>query len=105
MFTGIVEETGQVLSAGQRIVVRCRGVLADAQIGASIAVNGTCITAVELREDYFAADLSPETLARTNLGLLTSGTMVNLERPLRVNGRLDGHFVLGHVDGTGQIRM
>jgi riboflavin synthase len=103
MFTGIIEETGLVLSAGPRIVIGCRSVLADATIGASIAVNGTCITAVELGDDHFAADLSPETLARTNLGLLSPGTMVNLERPLRFNGRLDGHFVLGHVDGTGQI--
>ncbi|HEX4772827.1 MAG TPA: riboflavin synthase [Bryobacteraceae bacterium] len=103
MFTGIIEETGRVLTSGSRITISCRGVLDDAVIGASIAVNGTCITAVELGEGHFSADLSPETLARTNLGLLTIGAAVNLERPLRFNGRLDGHFVLGHVDGTAEI--
>lgn len=108
MFTGIVEELGQILSitplqAGARIVVGCRQVLADAATGASIAVNGTCLTALDLRRDSFAADLSPETLARTSLGQLAPGSLVNLERPLRFNGRLDGHFVLGHVDGTAEV--
>lgn len=103
MFTGIIEETGRVLTSGSRISIACRGVLADATVGASIAVNGTCITAVELGAEHFSADLSPETLARTNLGRLASGAVVNLERPLRFNGRLDGHFVLGHVDGTGGV--
>jgi riboflavin synthase len=103
MFTGIIEETGRVLTAGTRITIGCSAVLQDAAIGASIAVNGVCITAVELGERHFSADLSPETLARTNLDSLTSGSLVNLERPLRFNGRLDGHFVLGHVDGTAQV--
>jgi riboflavin synthase len=108
MFTGIIEELGTVIaltqqSAGARLVVGCRAVLQDATEGASIAVNGTCLTAVELAADRFAADLAPETLARTNLGQLRSGSPVNLERPLRANARLDGHFVLGHVDGTAQL--
>jgi riboflavin synthase len=103
MFTGIIEETGRVLTSGSRMTVGCRSVLDDAAIGASIAVNGTCVTAVELGEQHFSSDLSPETLARTNLGRLTPGAAVNLERPLRFNGRLDGHFVLGHVDGTGEV--
>lgn len=103
MFTGIIEESGRVLHAGSRLTIGCRSVLDDATIGSSIAVNGTCITAVELGEEHFSADLSPETLSRTNLGLLAPGALVNLERPLRFNGRLDGHFVLGHVDGTGEI--
>jgi riboflavin synthase len=103
MFTGIIEETGRVLAAGTRLIISCSAVLQDAAIGASIAVNGACITAVELGEQHFSADLSPETLARTNLGSLTPGALVNLERPLRFNGRLDGHFVLGHVDGTAQV--
>ncbi len=77
--------------------------LQDATVGASIAVNGACLTAVELGPDRFAADLAPETLARTNLGQLRSGSRVNLERPLRANARLDGHFVLGHVDGTAEL--
>lgn len=108
MFTGIVEEVGRVLTftaaeAGARLEIECSRVLQDAEPGASIAVNGACLTAVLLQDKQFGADLSPETLARTNLGLLRTGTPVNLERPLRFNGRLDGHFVLGHVDGTGQI--
>jgi riboflavin synthase len=77
--------------------------LQDASVGASIAVNGACLTAVELAEDQFAADLAPETLQRTNLGRLAAGSVVNLERPLRANARLDGHFVLGHVDATAEI--
>lgn len=108
MFTGIVEELGRVVSiehreAGARLTVECSGVLIDAVLGASIAVNGTCVTAVELSPDRFSADLAPETLKRTNLGDLQAGSPVNLERPLRANSRLDGHFVLGHVDGTAEI--
>jgi riboflavin synthase len=103
MFTGIIEELGHVISLEPRLIVECTEVVRDAALGASIAVNGTCLTAVELAEDRFAADLAPETLARTNLGLLRSGSPVNLERPLRANARLDGHFVLGHVDGTAEL--
>jgi riboflavin synthase len=108
MFTGIIEELGQVVefqprSAGARLVVACSTILADATLGASIAVNGACLTAVELGLDRFAADLAPETLKRTNLGLLVPGSPVNLERPLRAGSRLDGHFVLGHVDATAEI--
>jgi riboflavin synthase len=108
MFTGIVEELGRVLSldgeeTGARLTVSCTGVIQDATLGASIAVNGTCLTAVRLGSDYFSADLAPETLKRTNLGELQRSAPVNLERPLRANSRLDGHFVLGHVDGTAEI--
>jgi riboflavin synthase len=108
MFTGIIEELGHVISreprgTGARLMVGCRGVLQDATLGASIAVNGACLTAVALADDRFAADLAPETLARTNLGHLQTGSPVNLERPLRANARLDGHFVLGHVDGTAEL--
>jgi riboflavin synthase len=108
MFTGIIEELGEVISlesrtAGARLVIGCSEILRDATTGASIAVNGTCLTAVELTSDRFAADLAPETLARTNLGQLRHGSKVNLERPLRANARLDGHFVLGHVDGTAEL--
>ncbi|MBV8820400.1 MAG: riboflavin synthase [Acidobacteriaceae bacterium] len=108
MFTGIVEELGAVAkvehhATGAKLTVKCSRILADATLGASIAVNGACVTAVELAEDQFSADLSPETLKRTNLGNLHSGSLVNLERPLRANSRLDGHFVLGHVDGTAEI--
>lgn len=108
MFTGIVEELGRVAAlehrqTGARLTVECSGVLADAVLGASIAVNGACVTAVELSADRFSADLAPETLKRTNLRDLQAGSSVNLERPLRANSRLDGHFVLGHVDGTAEI--
>jgi riboflavin synthase len=108
MFTGIVQELGKVAAfephtAGARLTVSCTRVLGDAQVGASIAVNGTCLTAVMLAEDSFAADLAPETLQRTNLGDLKTGAVVNLERPLAANARVDGHFVLGHVDGTAEL--
>ncbi len=108
MFTGIVEELGRVASltqeeTGASLVVLCSRVLQDATVGASVAVNGACLTAVEIWADRFRADLAPETLSRTNLGGLVTGSYVNLERPLRANGRLDGHFVLGHIDGTAEI--
>ena len=108
MFTGIVEELGTVLaleplSAGARLRVRCATVLTDLSSGASIAVNGVCLTAVDLAPDSFAADLAPETLARTNLGDLATGARVNLERPVTPATRLSGHIVQGHVDTTGEV--
>lgn len=108
MFTGIIEETGAVESvdrreAGARIAVHAAVVLSDLEIGGSIAVNGCCLTAIEITADGFAADLSPETMARTNLGDLTPGRRVNLERPLLPTSRLSGHFVQGHVDATGEF--
>jgi riboflavin synthase len=108
MFTGIVEELGRVAAfeskdTGARLTVECSTILRDAVVGASIAVNGACVTAVELGSETFSADLAPETLKRTNLGDLSPGSQVNLERPLRANSRLDGHFVLGHVDATAEI--
>lgn len=108
MFTGIVEETGTVLelvrdAAGARLVVGAREVLRDLEVGGSVAVNGCCLTAVGIHGRSFDADLSPETLARTNLGDLAPGSAVNLERPLLPTSRLSGHFVLGHVDGTGVV--
>lgn len=108
MFTGIIEELGKVHAlqmqpTGARLTINCAGILHDATIGASIAVNGVCLTAVDLSETHFSADLAPETLNRSNLGQLQTGSLVNLERPLRANARLDGHFVLGHVDATAEI--
>jgi riboflavin synthase len=108
MFTGVVEELGSVVSldgkaSGARLSIACGAILQDASIGASIAVNGACLTMVELAESYFSADLAPETLQRTNLGELRPGAPVNLERPLRAGSRFDGHFVLGHVDGVASI--
>lgn len=109
MFTGIIEETGSIASiergsAGNaRITVRCKTVLEGSKAGDSIAVNGVCLTALDLTADSFAADLAPETLRRTNLGDLTPGSLVNLERPLLPSTRLSGHIVQGHVDGTGEL--
>jgi riboflavin synthase len=103
MFTGIVEEVGRVEATGSRFTVACSSVLEDLAPGGSVAVNGVCLTAVERTAREFSADLSPETLKRTNLGDLETGAPVNLERPLRASGRLDGHFVLGHVDGTAAV--
>jgi riboflavin synthase len=108
MFTGIVEELGSVQSfeerpTGARLRVRCSAVLSDAKEGSSIAVNGVCLTALDIQSDSFAADLAPETLKRTNLGDLKPDSIVNLERPLLAAGRLSGHVVQGHVDGTGEF--
>ncbi len=108
MFTGIVEEVGVVnavepLSAGARLRIGCKNVLEDAFEGASICVNGVCLTAVDLRADSFAADVSPETLSRSNLGELSGGAEVNLERALAAGGRLGGHIMQGHIDGTGEL--
>lgn len=108
MFTGIIEELGtvdavQTRAAGARLKVRCATVMPDMTVGASIAVNGVCLTALDLRPDSFSADLAPETLLRSNLGDLRPGSRVNLERPLSPTGRLSGHIVQGHVDGTGEF--
>ena len=108
MFTGIIEELGTVESvvaraAGARLKVRCSTVMEDMTEGASIAVNGVCLTAVDLEPDGFFADMAPETLKRSNLGALRAGSRVNLERPLSPGGRLSGHIVQGHVDGTGEF--
>jgi len=103
MFTGIIEELGTVETAGARLAVRCSKVMEDLTEGASIAVNGVCLTATGLGPDRFSADLAPETLRRSNLGSLRAGSKVNLERPLAPTGRLSGHIVQGHVDGTGTV--
>ncbi len=108
MFTGIVEEVGIVArieprEAGSRLRIRCHKVLQDAFEGASISVNGVCLTAVDLQTDSFAADVSPESLLRSNLGEMQAGSAVNLERPLSPSGRFGGHIMQGHVDGVGQL--
>jgi riboflavin synthase len=103
VFTGIVEEVGTVAQAGTRMKLLCRAVLEDAYSGSSIAVNGACLTVVGMDADGFWMDLSPETLARTNLGDLQTGSLVNLERPVKVGDRLSGHIVQGHVDGTAEF--
>lgn len=106
MFTGIVEELGTVRSRnGSRLVVSCRAVLEDVTKGASIAVNGCCLTAVDWDEDrtWFAVDVTEESYNRTQLGDLRPGDPVNLERPVRLSDRLGGHLVQGHVDAVGVI--
>ena len=108
MFTGIIEELGTVTamesrSAGSRVTIACSTVMEDLGAGASIAVNGVCLTAVDLKPGLFSADLAPETLERSNLGDLRHGSRVNLERPMQPGDRLSGHIVQGHVDGPGEL--
>ena len=108
MFTGIVEELGQVVSveAGEEsAVLRVRGplVTSDATHGASIAVNGVCLTVVEHDAESFSVDVMAETLRRSSLGALSAGDPVNLERAMAANSRFGGHIVQGHVDGTATI--
>jgi riboflavin synthase len=108
MFTGIVEELGAVSAVepageGARLVISAKVVTQGTRIGDSIAVNGCCLTAVDLGPGWWAADAVAETLARTNLGSLRAGNPVNLERPLAVGDRLGGHLVQGHVDGVGRV--
>lgn len=106
MFTGIVEELGRVASLdGPRLRIECRTVLADVALGASIAVNGCCLTVVDwdLDAGWFAAEVTEETFARTQLGDLAPGDPVNLERPVRLADRLGGHLVQGHVDAVGVV--
>jgi riboflavin synthase len=104
MFTGIVEELGAVLERSQdRITVSCRTVLADAEVGSSIAVNGVCLTVVDRGPGNLGFDLSEETIRRTGLARLSPGDPVNLERPVTLATRLGGHLVQGHVDGVGEV--
>jgi riboflavin synthase len=104
MFTGIVEETGRVLRrTGLRLVVSAGATLDATRVGSSLAVNGVCLTAVELGADSVGFDVGPETLARSALGDLSPGDEVNLERPMRLDGFVGGHLVLGHVDGVGLV--
>ena len=104
MFTGIVEEVGIVAKiSGNAMTVRASKVLEDVKLGDSIAVNGACLTAVNFSKSEFSVDLSPETMRRTSLGQLSAGGSVNLERALLASGRMGGHIVQGHVDGTGRV--
>jgi riboflavin synthase len=108
MFTGIVEHIGALeaierRAEGARVRIRGPEVASSLQVADSIAVNGCCLTVIEISGDVFAADLSGETLRRTTFGELKAGARVNLERPLTVGKELGGHFVQGHVDGVGRI--
>jgi riboflavin synthase len=108
MFTGIIEEMGEVRSVdhlkdGARLRIRAGGLLEGARIGESIAVSGVCLTMVKVAPGEFEADLAAETLRRATLWMVQPGDRVNLERPLRLDQRLGGHIVQGHVDGVGTI--
>ncbi|MEM7092443.1 MAG: riboflavin synthase [Actinomycetota bacterium] len=104
MFTGIVEELGTVSSIdGPRLRINASKVLEEVQMGDSTAVNGCCLTVVAWGDDWWEADVSDETFARTNLGDLSPGDPVNLERPVRLMDRLGGHVVQGHVDAVGTV--
>lgn len=108
MFTGIVEEVGRVVGCKElgdaaRLEVRAERVLENARLGDSIAVNGVCLTVTELCAGSFTADMMGETLRRSALGALREGDVVNLERALAADGRLGGHIVQGHVDGTAEL--
>ncbi len=109
MFTGIVETTGSVLAIdpsedSSRMTFAASAVLSDAQIGASIAVNGVCLTVTKFDHDSFSADLMDETLKRSALGKLNLGDPVNIERAMPLTGRLGGHIVQGHVDAVATVR-
>jgi len=104
VFTGIVEEVGRVTSVPPgNLVIAARQVLQEMEPGQSIAVNGVCLTVTDFSANSFSVDIMPETLRRTNLGLLSAGDGANLERPLALGGQLGGHLVQGHVDATGRI--
>jgi riboflavin synthase len=108
VFTGIVEELGTVVAVAQgedsaRLRIHGALVTGDAVHGASIAVNGVCLTVVDVGDDEFSADVMRETLDRSSLGALEVGSRVNLERPVTLATRLGGHLVQGHVDGTGEV--
>jgi riboflavin synthase len=108
MFTGIIEEIGKIASIevrgeNRRIQVSAPHVAAELKTGDSISVSGVCLTALDIQPASFRADLAPETWRRTSFSRLKAGALVNLELPMRANGRFDGHIVQGHVDGIGQL--
>jgi len=108
MFTGIIEELGKISSLekrsnGAKIIISARTVTQDSTEGGSISVNGVCLTAIDIKSDSFAADVSSETLNRSTLGKLNVGAKVNLERAVTPTTRLGGHLVQGHVDATGKF--
>src|SRR5215467_6127195 len=108
MFTGLIQETGEIAgleSSGSqtRITVLARNIVKELKTGDSVAVSGVCLTALDIGEEHFSADLAQETLERTSLRQLKPGALVNLELPARAQDRMGGHVVQGHVDGTGKI--
>ena len=110
MFTGIVEELGKVETIRQightlKLTIQAKTIMPDIAIGDSIAVNGVCLTVTDFTTQTFTTDVMPETFQATSLQMLQKGSLVNLERAMHANGRFGGHFVTGHVDGTGRIRQ
>jgi riboflavin synthase len=108
MFTGIIEEVGKIVSIEQRgenrrIVVEAAVTPKQLETGQSVSVSGVCLTALDIKPKSFSADLAPETWARTSFSRIREGALVNLELPMRANGRFDGHIVQGHVDGVGKL--
>lgn len=108
MFTGIIEEVGHIAAikngtASVRLTIAAEKVLRDVNIGDSIAVNGTCLTVTQYTDKSFSADVMPESVRKTSLSELKTGSLVNLERALQVGVRLGGHIVSGHIDGTGKL--
>lgn len=108
MFTGIVEEVGEIAAVkrgkvSSRLSVRGKNIFSDLKLGDSVAVNGVCLTATTISGNIFEADVMAETLRRTNLGTFSKGTRVNLERAMAAGGRFGGHIVSGHIDGTGRV--
>lgn len=108
MFTGLVEEKGELINKiktgdGYQLVIRASKIMEDLKIGSSISVNGCCLTVVKRESNNFSVDTIEETLKKTNLGSLKIGDKINLERPLKADARLGGHFVLGHIDTTGVV--
>ncbi len=110
MFTGLIEETGEIAGiderpSGRRLRVRARAVLEDTRVGDSLALNGCCLTVVDRKDGEFSVDVVPETLARTTLVDWKVETRVNMERALRLDARMGGHLLQGHVDGVGVVRV
>src|SRR3972149_43002 len=104
MFTGIVQEVGNVVAAsGDKLTVAADLVLKGIQPGGSVAVNGVCLTVTAFDSRSFSVEVMPETVKKTNLGMLHPGDKVNLEGPLGLGGELGGHLVQGHIDGTGKV--
>jgi riboflavin synthase len=108
MFTGIIEEVGRVTrieerGENRRITVAAKNISQDLKPGDSVAVSGVCLTAIEIKPESFCADLSPETWLRTSFSRMQVGTLVNLELPMKADGRFGGHIVQGHVDGVGKL--
>jgi riboflavin synthase len=108
MFTGIVEEVGRVTRIEQdgenrRLTVSCKNTATELRMGDSVAVSGVCLTALDIKPESFCADLAPETWERTSFSGMHEGVLVNLELPMKANGRFGGHIVQGHVDGVGKV--